>query len=156
MPKLYYTTKIRQHTSHSGNLPPLQTSTARLSTYTGERISVLGQITLRVSFQQQNQSLALLVVPGTGPTLLGRDWLEKIKIDWQSINLLRQVTPQQSVQQVLDHYPTVFNGELGEIPGSSTVTLHVDPSKQPRFFRATPVPYSLRTKMEEELTRLQN
>ena len=47
MPKLYYTTKIRQHTSHSGNLPPLQTSTARLSTYTGERISVLGQITLR-------------------------------------------------------------------------------------------------------------
>ncbi len=30
--------------------PPLQPSTARLSTYTGERISVLGQITLHVSF----------------------------------------------------------------------------------------------------------
>ncbi len=33
------------------------------STYAGERISVLEQITLRVSFQQQNHSLSLLVVP---------------------------------------------------------------------------------------------
>ena len=89
------------------------------------------------------------MVPGTGPTLLRREWLEKIKVDWQSIHLLRQVTPQQSVQ---DRYPAVFNGELGEIAGS----LHVDSSKQPRFFRARPVPYSLRTKVEEELTRLQN
>ncbi len=135
--------------------PPLQPSTAQLSTYTGECILVLGQITLRVSFQQQNHILSLLVVPGTGPALLGRDWLEKMKLDWQNIHLLKQVMPQLSIQQVLDRYPAVFNGEFGEIAGP-TVTLHVDSSKQPRFFRVRPVPYSLRTKVEEELTLLQN
>lgn len=95
------------------------------------------------------------MVPGNGPTLLGRDWLEKIKVDWQGIHLLQQTMPQPSVQQVLDRHPTVFNGELGEIAGSAA-SLQVEPSKQPRFFKARPVPYSLRAKVEEELTRLQH
>ena len=135
--------------------PRLQPSTARLFTYTGERMAVLGQITLHVSYQQQNHRLSILVVPGNGPTLLGRDWLEKIKVDWQGIHLLQQTMPQPSVQQVLDRHPTMFNGELGEIAGSAA-SLQVEPSKQPRFFKARPVPYSLRAKVEEELTRLQH
>ena len=133
--------------------PNLEPSSACLSTYTGERISVLGQITLNVSYQQQNRRLPIQVVPGKGPTLLGRDWLEKIQIDWHGIHQL-QTPPTTSVQQVLDRYPAVFSGKLGEITTASA-SLHVDSSQQPRFFKARPVPYSLRTKVEAELTRLQ-
>ena len=134
--------------------PRLRTSKARLSTYTGERLDVLGQITLHVSYQQQEHRLSLLVVPGDGPTLLGRDWLEKIKLDWQSIHLL-QATPTDSIQAVLDRHPAIFDGKLGEI-SDAPASLHVDPSASPRFYRARLVPYSLRPKVEAELTRLQD
>ena len=58
--------------------PNLEPSSACLSTCTGERISVLEQITLNVSYQKQNHRLSIQVVPGNRATLLGRDWLEKI------------------------------------------------------------------------------
>ena len=38
----------------------------------------------------------------------------------------------------------------------AAATLHVDSSQQPCFYRARPVPYSLQTKVEAELTRLQD
>ena len=68
--------------------PPLKSSSARLSTYTGEKICVLGQITMRVSYHQQKNKLPLLVVPDVGPSLLGRNWLEHIHIDWPWIHRL--------------------------------------------------------------------
>ena len=130
--------------------PQLQSSTARLSTYTGEKIRVLGQITVHASYQQQQHRLPLLVVPYEGPTLLGRDWLEHIHIDWPRIHRLHS-QPDQQVQQVLDRYSAVFSSELGEIAGA----LHVDSSKPPQFFKARPVPYSRKNKVEAELNRLQ-
>ncbi len=64
--------------------PQLKPTTARLSTYTKENIQVLGQITVKVCYNKQTRTFPLLVVPGDGPTLLGRDWLECIHI--RSIN----------------------------------------------------------------------
>ena len=135
--------------------PPLQPSTTQLTTYTGEKIFALGVINVHVSYQHQNQQLQLLIVPGKGPLLLGRDWLQHIHLDWPSINLLR-TDPNAHLQQVLAKYPTIFRDELGHIR-EVTATFHVvDTTQQPRFFRARPVPYSLRTKVEAELTRLQD
>ena len=48
----------------------------------------------------------------------------------------------------------MFSGNLSEITGAPA-TLHVDPSQPPRFYKARPVPYSLKNKVEAELTRLQ-
>ena len=58
------------------------------------------------------------------------------------------------MQQVLDQYPAIFNGKLGQIVGAAA-SLQVDSTKPPRFFKARPVPYALRSKVEDELTRLQ-
>jgi len=134
--------------------PPLIPSSAQLSTYTGEKISVLGAINVDVYYQHLQHKLQLLIVPGTGPSLLGRDWLQHIRLDWTRINQLR-TNPDQCIDQVLAKYPTVFQEDLGDIKGA-TATLHVDSSQQPRFYKARPVPYSLRTKVEAELTRLQD
>ena len=137
----------------AGSRPKLRPSTARLSTYTGEKIHVIGQITVCVVYMQQKRQLPLLIVPDEGPTLFGRDWLEHIKIDWTGIHHLHS-RPDQRVKQILDRYPAVFSGKLGEVKGSSA-TLQIDPEEQPRFFKARPVPYSLRSKVETELNRLQ-
>ena len=55
---------------------------------------------------------------------------------------------------VWEHHSDVFKEELGYIKGVP-VTLHVDSSQQPQFFKACPVSYALRTKVETELSRLQ-
>ena len=134
--------------------PPLLPSSAQLCTYTGEKFNALGKIMVDVSYQHLQHELSLLIVPGTGPSLLGRDWLQHIHIDWTRIHQLHS-NPNQFVNQVLDKYPTVFQDDLGEIKGAAAA-LHVDTSQQPRFYRARPVPYSLRPKVEAELTRLQD
>ena len=41
---------------------------------------------VHVNYKTQESSLALTVV-GKGPTLLGRDWLRNLKMDWKTIGL---------------------------------------------------------------------
>ena len=48
--------------------PPLKPTNVTLKSYTGKQIKIL-------SATEQKQQLELLVVPGDGPSLLGRDWL---------------------------------------------------------------------------------
>ena len=50
----------------------------KLKTYTGESIPVIGTIKVHT---KQEEVLPVLVVEGTGPNLMGRDWLCKIKVD---------------------------------------------------------------------------
>ena len=48
-----------------------------LTTYTGDAVPVRGRLTVQVKCGAQVATLALLVVRGDGPSLLGRDWLAK-------------------------------------------------------------------------------
>ena len=61
--------------------PPLQTSTVLLKTYTGEKLQVLGVTDVVAEYQQQSERMQLHIVDGNGPSLFGRDWLQKIKLD---------------------------------------------------------------------------
>ena len=77
-----------------GKRPPLQTSPVHLKTYTGEKLPVLGVTEVVVEYKQQTESLQLHVVDGTGPSLFGRDWLLKIKIDWLELHHLSETEKQ--------------------------------------------------------------
>ena len=48
---------------------------------------------------------------------------------------------------------TVFRQELGTLKGFAA-KIHVDEGKPPKFFKARPVPYVMRKKVEQELDRL--
>ena len=67
------------------NMPPLQETTLKLRTYTGETLQIHWVITVDVTYNDQTDTLPLLVVEGTGPSLMGRDWLTKIRLDWGNI-----------------------------------------------------------------------
>ena len=77
-------------------LKPESTSVI-LATYTGEKISVLGQIMVDVKYGKQHKQLPLYVVKGDGPSLLSRNWLTKINLNWKSLKLMSitgaQATP---------------------------------------------------------------
>ena len=129
----------------------LQPSTVKLRTYTGEEIPVVGGLTVKVQCREQVEQLPLVVVAGDGPSLLGRDWLAKLKLDWSTIFSMHA---QDELQTVLDRHETVFSPGLGKIQGVEA-RLQVDPDVPPRFLKARPVPYALRLKVEKELDKLE-
>ena len=133
--------------------PPLRSTTVTLRTYTGEKLNILGTISVDVQYQEQREQLNLLVVAGSGPSLLGRDWLMAIQVDWASLNRL-QPAPSMKLHDVLNRHSEVFKDELGLVIGM-TAKIHVDPQAQSRFCKARSVPYALRGKVEQELERLE-
>ncbi|XP_064400007.1 uncharacterized protein K02A2.6-like [Halichondria panicea] len=132
--------------------PPLKPTSIRLKTYTGEHIVVKGIIRVHVLYQAQQAELDLLVVAGKGPSLLGRDWLENLRLDWHSIKYSTIVA--DDLQEILDKHSTVFGKDLGHIK-DAPATIHIDPAHKPRFCKARPVPYSRRSKVEKEISRLE-
>ena len=74
-------------------------SSVKLHTYTKEAIKVLGSITVKVTYKTQAKDLPLLVVAGEGPSLLGRNWLAALKLDWHE---LHQITQDNDLQTILN------------------------------------------------------
>ena len=64
----------------------VQKSSVSLRTYSGQPIKVLGSLSVEVSYDTQVHTLPLLIVEGSGPSLLGRDWLAHLRLDWKSIH----------------------------------------------------------------------
>ena len=115
-------------------------------------MKVLGSLTTEVQYLNQKVRLHLLVAAGSGPSLLGRDWLATIRLDWQNLQRLHTVR-QDSLQDILAHHANVFNEELGLV--KQTAKIHIDPEAKPHFYQPRTVPYALRVKVEEELDCLE-
>ena len=59
----------------------LQLSVTKLHTYAVERIPLLGTVQLRVTYNEKQFDLKAEVVKGKTPCLLGRDWIDSIKLN---------------------------------------------------------------------------
>ena len=87
-----------------------------------------------------------MVVKGTGPTLLDRNWLSQIRLNWSQIHY----TTYPGLHDLL---AGVFQEGLGSFKGYEA-KINVDPNASPRFYKARTVPYAMREKVEAELDRL--
>ncbi len=92
-----------------------------------------------------------MIVEGSGPTLLCRDWLCCIQLNWREIHHVHS----PSLQSVLARYPSVFQEGLGTLQGFKA-RIYVDPDAPPRFHPVRSVPYALWDKVDKELQRLQD
>lgn len=126
-------------------------SQIRLQAYSKAPIPVVGYCIVNVQYDGQTAEMPLLIVAGTGPTLLGRDWMGVIRLHWQQIHHIH--TP--SLQALLARYPTVFKEDLGTLRGYQA-KIYVDPDAVPRFNRARSVPYAFKDKVDKELQRLRD
>ena len=99
----------------------------------------------------QTQSLPLVITEGSGPTLLGRNWLAALRLDWRTIFSIGR---DLSLQQVLSQHAEVFREELGKLQGT-TAKIHVDGNTRPGFEKPRQVPFAIREKVERKLERLQ-
>ena len=74
-----------------------------------------GHISVTVEYEDQKETLSLHSVAGSGPSLVGRvvgrDWLLKIRLDWQNLNRL-QAAPPTHLQVIIDRHAAMFKDEL--------------------------------------------
>ena len=93
--------------------------------------------------------LPLVVVKSDGPTLLGRNWLAKIKLNWDKIHYMQ--SPQ--LYDLLSQYDELFQERLAIFKDYEAKN-EMDPRVTPRFCKARTVPYAMQEKVMEELDRL--
>ena len=87
----------------------LQTTSITFTTYSGQNLHILGTYDVQVGYNSHSQTLPLVVVQGHGPSLFERKWLEKIKIDWNSIYSVQE----QSISSLINKYNSLFSDSLG-------------------------------------------
>lgn len=117
-------------------------------------MEVLGECEVQVSYKEQNEVLPLVVVGGSGPDLIGRNWLKFIRLDWKNICRVSQHGTQGRLEALLGKYKEVLSPDLGAIK-SLQAKLHVKKNAEPKFCKARPVPFALRKAIEDELDRLE-
>ena len=121
-----------------------------LKTYTGERIPVLGEVVVEVSYQEQNRQLSLIVVKGKGHNLFGRDWLMHFKLDWKIIGLTTLENAKARVDVLLKKYEEVFSSSRGAMKQFSA-KLNVKEDAHPIFLKPRSVPFAIREAIEAQL-----
>ena len=102
-----------------------------------------------VLYNQQSATLPLLVIAGTGASFMGRHWLEKVVLNWNSIHTVNA----DQLQAVLTQYSEVFKPELDAMRNFKA-KIFVDPSVPSRFCKARSVPYAMKPLVEAELDKL--
>ena len=140
------------HTWNAASRPKVYPSTTVLRTYTGQSIPIKGECEVIVKHGEQSAKVRLLIVHGSGPNLMGRDWLQVIRLNWAELHSVSMTT---KLTRLLDENDELFSPGLGELKGTK-VQLDVNSDATPRFVKARPVPFALKAKVENEIDRLVN
>ncbi len=97
--------------------PEIKPTQAKLRTYTGEEIVVKGAVDVKVRYGGQEAEVSLIIVDGQGQTLLGRDWLRHLRLDWATLNHVTQKTSELAT--LVHAHSALFSEGLGLIKGTT-------------------------------------
>ena len=100
-------------------------------------------------------TLSLTVVEGAGPSLLGRDWLVHLTLDWKTIGLATLDMSRTQVEALQKKYRDVFSPGLGVLK-IFKAHISVKQGARPVFHRPRSVPFALKEAIEVELARLES
>ncbi|GFQ88611.1 retrovirus-related Pol polyprotein from transposon 412 [Trichonephila clavata] len=120
-------------------------------TYKGDSLIPLGYVTVGVQYKNQKVNLNLYIVKENLDTILGREWLYKIHLDWPAIKAIRAKTEQNLNN--LREYKDIFDDKLGEI-SNYEAKLKLRPGVKPIFCRVR-APFALKGRVENEIDRLE-
>ena len=132
----------------------LNKTNTRLSTYTGEKLDVKGLINADIAYEGQKVHLPLYVVASKGPSLIGRDLLEVLKVNWNKVFPRVNTINSLTLKEILKNHGGVFQSGLGTLKDIKAA-IHIDESVSPTYCKARTVPYAMRQKVEHELQRLE-
>ncbi|XP_048002806.1 uncharacterized protein LOC125239306 [Leguminivora glycinivorella] len=147
-------TMLRESTAReiwNGNLPSLDKSKVRLTTWTENQVELLGEAEVDVKFKNIHTKLNLLIARGNGPDLLGRDWFPNLGIGIHGINNVR--IEDAGIDTLLGEYEEVFQSGLGKYTGP-VVTIPLKPDAKPKFLKCRPVAFAIKERVLQEIDRL--
>ena len=134
------------------NRPVLSHSVVNLNVYGGSPLSVLGEISVIAKLKSNPRSckVKIVVVQESGPCLLGRDLGCKLEVlSSDALNFVCARTDNLKAE-----FPKLFAEGLGCYQGK-LFSITVDPSVPAKFCKARTVPFALRDRVDEEISRLQ-
>ena len=105
------------------------------------------EMEVTVNCNIQSAHLPVLVEKGSRPNLFERNWLRHIKLDWNEIYNKVQASPLNDLGEIIKENAVVFQEGLGTLHGFKA-TLYVALKVPPRCYKARPVPYALREKID--------
>ena len=126
---------------------------------------MVGKLLVDVPHRQKEYcNLSLIVLEGKGVNLMGREWLNVIKVNWNAVfqtsvkanalNNIDSTTAQNKLAVLKRRYPAVFSKELGKV-NNFKAKLNIKENAVPKFRKARPIPYSLKEVVGDEIDRLE-
>ncbi|GFQ89057.1 retrovirus-related Pol polyprotein from transposon 412 [Trichonephila clavata] len=123
-------------------------------TYKGYSLIPSRYVTVRVQYKNQKVNLNLYIVKENLDTILGREWLYKIHLDWPAIKAIRAKS-EQNLNDLPREYKDIFDDKLVEI-SNYEAKLKLRPGVKPIFCRVQTVPFALKGSVENEIDRLES
>ena len=136
-----------------------------IASYCGKKIKIYGILQVNVKnyiTDTDETTLPMYVVESERHPLLGREWINNIKLDWNII-IKNQMNCNIVVEEqcnkiaidckdLISKYPIVFENSTGKI-ANIVARLNLKEKTSPVFIRARSIPFSLKPKVEEELQK---
>ncbi|XP_045777658.1 uncharacterized protein K02A2.6-like [Maniola jurtina] len=122
----------------------------KLRSYVNNLITPLGFISVDIVYDKKQIKAKLYVVENRGPSLIGHDLLKKLNIKTLNINSL---SCENIKDTLVSKFPEVFSDELGTYKGEQ-VNLVLKEKVSPKYFKARPLPFSMKELVAEEINRL--
>ena len=145
-----------------------------LRDYVGITFKPIGYLMLKIIFEGKDYILKTYIVKNGGPPLIGRNGLNILNLgicrlqnvlNYKSYNCKNLnsnfsmgdvgVDSSTKLAYLLEKYQEIFDSKLGTF-NKFQISLNLKTEANPKFFKARPVPFALKPKIEEELERLIN
>lgn len=124
--------------------------------YTHDKLQVPGKSKVTVQYKNQVISEDLYIVNGDVSTLLGREWLLKIKLDWTEIHQIKvnKRNVKDVVNRLIDEYSEIFKEKIGYLK-DVTANIEIKTDSRPIHMSARTIPFAMRNRVNAEIERLE-
>ncbi|XP_046841856.1 uncharacterized protein LOC124435969 [Xenia sp. Carnegie-2017] len=117
--------------------------------YSGDSVQTLGQAVMTCSYKDKRYNLVFYIATHDVKPILGLP-------DCERLGMVKRIPDVKSIftsDDILNEYADLFDGKLGCLPIKHHIS--VNPNVKPTIHPSRRVPVAMRTKIKEELERMQ-
>lgn len=152
----------------------------KLRVVTGDNVSILGQVYVSVNYKSKSYNLPLVILDAKNnfTPLLGRNWLNIINPEWRNFVIANTIVESERsslpegesnivqsskniesvrtklISEIRSKFSSVFEDKANSCISEFKVNIKLKPDVKPIFHRAYQMAYSLKPKVEMELSKM--